>query len=70
LPASAACATGVCASPDVEASLEKEKEARLLEAPPRVRRILSVDDDPINQMVVQTMLAPEGYEVRRTARRS
>ena len=27
-------------------------------------KVLSVDDDPINQMVVQNLLAPEGYEVR------
>ena len=26
-------------------------------------RVLSVDDDPVNQMVIQNMLAPEGYEV-------
>lgn len=25
--------------------------------------MLSVDDDPINQMVVQNLLAPAGYEV-------
>ncbi|MEW5298365.1 MAG: hypothetical protein WDW36_001497 [Sanguina aurantia] len=30
---------------------------------PRKRRVLSVDDDPINQMVVQNLLAPAGYEV-------
>ena len=27
------------------------------------KRILSVDDDPINQLVIQTCLEPEGYEV-------
>ena len=26
--------------------------------------VLSVDDDPINQMVVENLLTPEGYEVR------
>jgi PleD family two-component response regulator len=26
-------------------------------------RVLSVDDDPINQMVIQSLLEPEGYEV-------
>eukprot|EP00798_Chlamydomonas_sp_ICE-L_P023091 gene23091-30286_t len=26
-------------------------------------RVLSVDDDPINQMVIQSLLTPEGYEV-------
>ena len=27
--------------------------------------MLSVDDDPVNQMVVESLLAPEGYEVIR-----
>ncbi len=40
--------------------------------PPRARscrhpgekfRVLSVDDDPINQMVIQSLLTPEGYDV-------
>lgn len=26
--------------------------------------VLSVDDDPINQMVVENLLTPEGYTVR------
>lgn len=25
--------------------------------------VLSVDDDPINQMVVENLLSPEGYKV-------
>ena len=28
-------------------------------------KVLSVDDDPVNQMVVESLLAPEGYEVIR-----
>lgn len=28
------------------------------------RRVLSVDDDPVNQLVMQALLTPEGYEVR------
>ena len=27
-------------------------------------RVLSVDDDPVNQMVIQTLLTPANYEVR------
>lgn len=26
-------------------------------------RVLSVDDDPVNQLVIQNLLAPQGYEV-------
>ncbi len=26
-------------------------------------RVLSVDDDPVNQLVIQNLLAPEGYEI-------
>lgn len=26
-------------------------------------RVLSVDDDPVNQMVVQSLLSPDVYEV-------
>jgi len=26
-------------------------------------RVLSVDDDPINQLVIQNLLVPEGFEV-------
>lgn len=26
-------------------------------------QVLSVDDDPINQMVVENLLSPEGYKV-------
>lgn len=29
--------------------------------------VLSVDDDPINQMVVENLLSPEGYKVEQVS---
>ncbi|GFH12209.1 uncharacterized protein HaLaN_07849, partial [Haematococcus lacustris] len=32
-------------------------------SPPPKIKVLSVDDDPVNQMVVQNLLTPEGYQI-------
>jgi hypothetical protein len=59
-------ATGID-EPDEELSLDVSSSlaASVPRKPDGSRvRLLSVDDDPVNQVVMQTILEPVGYEVR------